>query len=105
MAGSGAAASSSGSKGPGWAGEVSVVSVSSLRPAAVTAAAGAPVPTAGRVLVWESTAVAVPIGWDALADVEGAGAWSIKDVDELIARAVDTDLKGWGFAAQALPTY
>lgn len=53
----------------------------------------------------EGAPVAVPIGWDALADVEGAGAWSIKDVDELIARAVDTDLKGWGFAAQALPTY
>jgi len=47
----------------------------------------------------------VPIGWDALADVKGAGAWSIKDVEELIARAVGPDLKGWAFAAQALPTY
>jgi bifunctional non-homologous end joining protein LigD len=53
----------------------------------------------------EGAPVAVPIGWDALADVKGAGAWSIKDADELIARAVGLDLKGWGFAAQALPTY
>ncbi len=49
--------------------------------------------------------MAVPIGWDALADVKGAGAWSIKDADELITRAVGSDLKGWGFAAQTLPTY
>ena len=53
----------------------------------------------------EGAPVAVPIGWDALADVKGAGAWSIKDADELIARAVGPDLKGWGFAAQALPAY
>jgi bifunctional non-homologous end joining protein LigD len=53
----------------------------------------------------EGAPVAVPIGWDALADVKGAGEWSIKDADELIARAVGPDLKGWGFAAQALPTY
>ena len=53
----------------------------------------------------EGAPVAVPIGWDALADVTGAGAWSIKDADELIKRAAGTDLKGWGFAAQTLPTY
>jgi bifunctional non-homologous end joining protein LigD len=53
----------------------------------------------------EGAPVAVPIGWDALADVKGAGAWSIKDADELIARAVAPDLKRWGIAAQALPTY
>jgi len=53
----------------------------------------------------EGAPVAVPISWDALADVKGAGAWSIKDADELIARAVGPDLKGWGFAAQALPAY
>ena len=53
----------------------------------------------------EGAPVAVPIGWDALADVKGAGAWSIKDADELIKRAAGADLKGWGFAAQTLPTY
>jgi bifunctional non-homologous end joining protein LigD len=53
----------------------------------------------------EGAPVAVPIGWDALADVKGAGAWSIKDADELIKRSADADLKGWGFAAQTLPTY
>ncbi|MDP3783358.1 MAG: non-homologous end-joining DNA ligase, partial [Sphingopyxis sp.] len=53
----------------------------------------------------EGAPVAVPIGWDALADVKGAGAWSIKHADELIKRAAGADLKGWGFAAQTLPTY
>ncbi len=53
----------------------------------------------------EGAPVAVPIGWDALADVKGAGAWSINDADELIKRAAGADLKGWGFAAQTLPTY
>ena len=53
----------------------------------------------------EGAPVAVPIGWDALADVKGAGAWSIKDAGELISRAAGADLKGWGFAAQTLPTY
>jgi len=53
----------------------------------------------------EGAPVAVPIGWDALADVKGAAAWSIKDTDELIKRAASADLKSWGFAAQTLPTY
>ena len=53
----------------------------------------------------EGAPVAVPIGWDALADVKGGGAWSIKDADELIKRAAGADLKGWGVAAQTLPTY
>ena len=53
----------------------------------------------------EGAPVAAPIGWDALADVKSAGAWSIKDAGELIERAAGPDLKGWGFAAQALPKY
>ena len=53
----------------------------------------------------EGAPVAVPIGWDALADVKGGGAWSIKDADELIKRAAGADLKGWGVAVQTLPTY
>ena len=48
--------------------------------------------------------VAVPIGWDALADVTKAGAWSIKDVADLLNRAASPDLKGWGIASQLLPS-
>lgn len=51
----------------------------------------------------EYAPVAVPIGWDALADVEKAGAWTIKDAKTLLHRASSSDLKGWGFAAQGLP--
>ncbi|WP_077145932.1 DNA ligase D [Sphingopyxis sp. KK2] len=53
----------------------------------------------------EGAPVAVPIGWDALGDVAKAGAWSIKDADELLERAAGPDLKGWGFAAQSLPGF
>lgn len=53
----------------------------------------------------ENAPVAVPIGWDALADVEKAGAWTIKDADELLDRAAGPDLKGWGFASQSLPDF
>lgn len=51
----------------------------------------------------ENAPVAVPIGWDALADIKGAGAWTIKDAAKLLDRAAGTDLKGWGFASQILP--
>lgn len=53
----------------------------------------------------EQAPVAVPIGWDALADVEKAGQWTIKDSDELLARAASPELKGWGFANQTLPDF
>lgn len=53
----------------------------------------------------ESAPVAVPIGWDALAEVTKAGAWTIKDADELLERAAGADLKGWGFASQTLPDF
>ena len=53
----------------------------------------------------ENAPVAVPIGWDALADVEKAGAWTIKDAGELLDRAAGPDLKGWGFASQSLPDF
>ena len=49
--------------------------------------------------------VAVPIGWDALADAESAAQWTIDDHQALIERSADADLRGWGFAAQALPDY
>jgi bifunctional non-homologous end joining protein LigD len=47
--------------------------------------------------------VAVPVIWDELKDVASAHEWSIGDADVLIERANGKDLKGWGFAAQALP--
>jgi bifunctional non-homologous end joining protein LigD len=47
--------------------------------------------------------VAVPVTWDELKDVASAHEWSIGDADALIERANGKDLKGWGFAAQALP--
>lgn len=53
----------------------------------------------------EGAPVAVPIGWDALAEVAKAGAWTIKDADELLERAAGPDLKGWGFASQTLPDF
>ena len=53
----------------------------------------------------EQAPVAVPIGWDALADVEKAGHWTIKDGEDLLERAASPELKGWGFANQVLPDF
>ena len=53
----------------------------------------------------EGAPVAVPIGWDALADARKAGQWTIKDAGELLERAARADLKGWGFASQPLPAF
>lgn len=53
----------------------------------------------------ENAPVAVPIGWDALADARKAGAWTIKDAEDLLARAASPELRGWGFASQPLPDF
>ncbi|PAL20147.1 DNA ligase D [Sphingopyxis sp. GW247-27LB] len=53
----------------------------------------------------EGAPVAAPIGWDALADVESPRRWSIADAQDLLDRAASAELKGWGFARQALPDY
>ena len=47
--------------------------------------------------------VAVPVTWDELEGIASAHEWSIGDADALIERAGGKGLKGWGFAAQALP--
>ncbi|MFO6448045.1 DNA ligase D [Erythrobacter sp. NE805] len=47
--------------------------------------------------------VAVPITWDELDGFASAHAFSIHDTEELARRAASPALKGWGFAAQALP--
>ncbi|MGV1684357.1 DNA ligase D [Sphingopyxis sp. NJF-3] len=53
----------------------------------------------------EGAPVAAPIGWDALADVESPRRWSIADAQDLLDRAAGAELKGWGFARQALPDF
>ncbi len=45
--------------------------------------------------------VAIPIDWDELDGIKDAHPFSIGDTETLLDRA--TSLKGWGFAAQALP--
>lgn len=47
--------------------------------------------------------VAAPITWDELTDIDRADRWSIADTATLIERAASKGLRGWGFAAQALP--
>src|SRR3546814_9857575 len=42
--------------------------------------------------------------WDALADAESAGHWTIRDADALLERAGSPELKGWAFARQKLPS-
>jgi len=49
--------------------------------------------------------VAVPIGWEALAEAKSASQYTIDDCGVLLERAARSDLQGWGFAAQALPEY
>src|SRR3546814_17878759 len=52
----------------------------------------------------EHAPVAAPIGWDALADAESAGHWTIRDADALLERAGSPELKGWAFARQKPPS-
>ena len=53
----------------------------------------------------EQAPVAAPVGWEELADIARAGAWTIRDAGELLARAASPELRGWGFASQALPGF
>jgi len=53
----------------------------------------------------EQAPVAVPVGWDELADVKSPAAWTIRDADELLERAASSELRGWGFASQTLPDF
>jgi bifunctional non-homologous end joining protein LigD len=47
--------------------------------------------------------VAAPVTWEELKEIKSAHEWSIDDAKALIERANGKDLRGWGFAAQALP--
>ncbi|RIV92757.1 DNA ligase D [Aurantiacibacter xanthus] len=49
--------------------------------------------------------VAVPIGWNELADMPDAHPFSIDDAKRLHARARSKTLAGWGFAEQSLPDF
>ncbi|WP_375197876.1 DNA ligase D [Sphingobium sp.] len=51
----------------------------------------------------ENAPVAAPVSWDELADVESAGAFTVKDVAVLLDRAAARSLRGWGEARQILP--
>jgi len=47
--------------------------------------------------------VAVPIAWEELAGFADAHPFAIGDAEALIERSRSAALKGWGYAAQALP--
>ncbi|HEU0067113.1 MAG TPA: DNA ligase D, partial [Sphingomonas sp.] len=47
--------------------------------------------------------VAAPVTWTELRDIDTAARWTIRDGDELIARANSRALSGWGVADQVLP--
>jgi bifunctional non-homologous end joining protein LigD len=48
--------------------------------------------------------VAAPVTWDELEGIERSDAFTIADVEQLLKRARSRALKGWGQAAQQLPT-
>ena len=47
--------------------------------------------------------VAAPVSWTELRNLDTAARWTIRDADELIARANGRALQGWGVADQVLP--
>jgi bifunctional non-homologous end joining protein LigD len=51
----------------------------------------------------EGAPVAAPIAWEEIGEYGGGNHFSIRDLDELIARAESKMLAGWGKAEQALP--
>jgi bifunctional non-homologous end joining protein LigD len=51
----------------------------------------------------EGTPVAIPIAWDELDGFADAHPFTILDAAELLRRAKDKSLAGWGFAEQTLP--
>lgn len=48
-------------------------------------------------------AVAAPITWAELTDLDTPAAYSIRDAGKLLKRAASVGLRGWGFADQTLP--
>ena len=51
----------------------------------------------------EGAPVAAPIDWSEVASTKGGNRFTIRDIDELLDRAVSPLLVGWGRAKQALP--
>lgn len=47
--------------------------------------------------------VAAPVSWTELRDLDTAARWTVRDAAELIERAQDRNLAGWGRADQVLP--
>ena len=48
--------------------------------------------------------VAAPVDWDELEDIDRSDAFTVADIETLLARAKSRKLKRWGVAAQRLPT-
>jgi bifunctional non-homologous end joining protein LigD len=48
-------------------------------------------------------AVAAPVSWTELRDLDNAARWTVRDAAELLARAGGRGLAGWGVADQVLP--
>jgi bifunctional non-homologous end joining protein LigD len=48
-------------------------------------------------------AVAAPVSWTELRDLDTAARWTVRDAAELLARAGGRGLAGWGVADQVLP--
>ena len=51
----------------------------------------------------EGAPVAVPVGWDELADIRHPGMFTIRDQKLLLDRCAKSALRGWGFVSQSLP--
>ncbi len=51
----------------------------------------------------ENAPVAVPVTWEEIEKVKGAGVFTVRDADTLLERASSKELRGWGEAEQVLP--
>jgi len=51
----------------------------------------------------EGAPVAAPVSWTELRDLDTPARWTVRDAPELLSRAGDRGLQGWGTADQVLP--
>jgi len=50
-----------------------------------------------------TNALAAPVDWDELAEIDRTDAYTIADAERLLNRTKSSKLKTWGVAAQSLP--